>query len=333
MSNRMSPTKGNESAKKPKKKAPKKTPEIQTRKEFQSDSDLSISTPGETISDLRKEFNCQVTQIKADFENQLNLIKADFRGQTDALHRVINDKDTLIGALQKKVGELEKSLDYLHNETSENNKKIDHNTKHFESEITKTNQSVFSVKEKAVDLEDRSRRSNLVFYNFPEAEDGEEDNCERRVYNLLENLGIFPRDHEIWMDRAHRLGKKRTGNDVKPRPIIVKFTYYKQKQQILNSGSKFRHCPVNVSEDFSRETLEVHKKLFNHGKAAKMSYNDSSKSIIKFKVNYRRLVMTYTLNKSDARAKTVTRSFSLDNIKHNPDWYKLIPRAVTQSDN
>ena len=119
------------------------------------------------------------------------MIKADFRGQTDALHRVINDKDTLIGALQKKVGELEKSLDYLHNETSENNKKIDHNTKHFESEITKTNQSVFSVKEKAVDLEDRSRRSNLVFYNFPEAEDGEEDNCERRSTTSWRILVFF----------------------------------------------------------------------------------------------------------------------------------------------
>ena len=93
-----------------------------------------------------------------------------------------------------------RKVDFMSKETSANRQNIEKNTKIFESEITKISERVSNVKEKAVDLEDRSRRSNLVFYNFPEADDGQEDHCERKVYNLLENLSIFPRDHEIWID-------------------------------------------------------------------------------------------------------------------------------------
>ena len=107
MSTRMSPPKANKDGKKQskaEKKASKKPLETQHQNEaqnqndFQSDPDLSISLSGETLSELKKEF-----------ENQLSLIKADCNARVEALHRVVNDKDVVIGTLQKKIGELEKS--------------------------------------------------------------------------------------------------------------------------------------------------------------------------------------------------------------------------------
>ena len=85
---------------------------------------------------------------------------------------------------------------------------------------------------------------------------------------------------------------------------------------------KFKNCPINVSEDFSKETLYVHKQLFKYGKEAKERlYADDVKGIKYYKISYRRLVLTYTSNKNNINAVTFTRSFSLDYIQKNPRWY------------
>ena len=195
----------------------------------------------------------------------------------------------------------------------------------FNLELKKTNNNVTDVKNKSVDLEDRSRRSNLIFYNFPEADRGQTENCERLVYNLIQRLEIFPEHEELWIDRAHRLGQRNYGNNTKPRPIIVKFTYFKQKQTLILNSQKFRVCPINISEDYSRETLDIHKKLFEQAKSAKNKYSDPQKSILRFNVSYRRLVVTYLLNKNDVNGRKLVKSFTLDDITNNSNWYNLPP--------
>lgn len=64
-----------------------------------------------------------------------------------------------------------------------------------------------------------------------------------------ENLGIVLDDYAV--DRAHRLGQF---DPYKPRPIIAKFCFFKQKQAILSAGVKLKgtnlfvgeDCPVNI---------------------------------------------------------------------------------------
>ena len=108
-----------------------------------------------------------------------------------------------------------------------------------------------------------------------------------------------------------RLGRRGPEHDTKPRPIIVKFTYYKQKEAIIKNASRFRNSHINVSEDYSRETLDVHRKLYQHGKAAKENlFTDPVKAIKHFKVGYRRLIITNSTNKNDPAASVFKRSFS-----------------------
>ena len=85
---------------------------------------------------------------------------------------------------------------------------------------------------------------------------------------------------------------------------------------------KFKNCDINVSEDFSKETLNVHKQLLSYGKQAKESlFTDDKKGIKYYKIAYRRLILTYTTDKKKTDALTFTRSFSLDFIKKNQKWY------------
>ena len=126
----------------------------------------------------------------------------------------------------------------------------------------------------------------------------------------------------LYIDRAHRLGRKTPACANKPRPIIAKFSYFKQKDEIIKHGFKFRNTPINVSEDYSRETIKEHKMLRDHGKNAAQVFSDPIKSLVSYKVVYKRLLITYSLNKNKNDAKKFVKSFTLDYIKSNPYWFK-----------
>ena len=97
------------------------------------------------------------------------------------------------------------------------------------------------------------------------------------------------------------------------------------KQHIIMNGRRFRGTNIGVSKDYSKQTLEVHRQLKNQAWEAKeIKFSDPVKSIKHYKITYRRAVLTYSTDKSNPAAKTFTRSFSLEDMSKNSQWY--IPR-------
>jgi len=111
--------------------------------------------------------------------------------------------------------------------------------------------------EKTIYLESQSRRSNLIFYGLSESTP---DDCEHKVRHLIKvHLGLKelfypnadegssePRDrltNLLRFERCHRLGQKRK-DDTEPRPIIVKFTYFKT---VRPSGKNVNYFVRKVS--------------------------------------------------------------------------------------
>ena len=90
---------------------------------------------------------------------------------------------------------------------------------------------------------------------------------------------------------------------------------------------------MNMSEDYSRETLAIHKKLRATAKDAKDNlYNDPTKCIVRYHVTYRKVLITYAMDKNDKSSKTFSKSFSLDSIRDNVTWYiPPAPPAKVQS--
>ena len=119
------------------------------------------------------------------------------------------------------------NYNYLSKQTSDIKKNQTEFANYIENKIDGNGKFLTEVKNKTVDLEDRSRRTNLVFYNFAEASYGTSENCDSMVENLLKSLNIFPPGEDIWIERAHRLGRRSFNSATKPRPIIVNFAYYK----------------------------------------------------------------------------------------------------------
>ena len=256
--------------------------------------------------------------MKKYFDHKLLLIQTETNGQISALKDILKSKDETISKLNVEIGELKATCSFLTKETSELTKKIETN----KDKISNTMKQHNDLVEKAVDLEDRSRRNNVIFYNIKEQE-GED--CDTLITGLLKAQGFFRPDYILEIDRAHRLGRKRVDNEgQRPRPIIVRFNFFKDKDLIIKKGKLFKGTEVAASEDFSKITVETHKKLRNHAKEAKYSLeNDKSQEICiaNYKVSYKRITISYKKKNSDNPTTLFSRSFSLQQIESDRNWF------------
>ena len=282
------------------------------KKNFDSSSDLDISYDKCKCSHSCKCFE----ELKSEFEHKFKLWKIEVDAKISTLHSVIEKKDESNGKLHKEIGELKTTCSYLTEELKNVCKKVDchenFSSKKFEM-----------IDEKAADLEDRSRRNNLVFFGIPESDGKSPENCEEVISDILIKQNIMthqnatdPSTRELF-DRAHRLGPKKSDQD-QPRPIIVKATYFKDKQYILSNSYKMKNSPYNVSEDFSKPTLAIRRTLVSRAKLAKTQCPE----VKSFKLKYKNLVIQYECNGRNGKYNFY-KSFSLKDVQ-DPKWF--LPR-------
>ena len=118
---------------------------------------------------------------------------------------------------------------------------------------------------KIVDLEDRSRRNNLRINWISEKENETWYECEQEVQSLIKDkLGIA---ENIVIERAHRVKKKgNSDNPGKPRTIVCRSLNYKDKTNILKNAKNLKGKNIFINKDFSRETMELSKELWENVK-------------------------------------------------------------------
>ena len=145
--------------------------------------------------------------------------------------------------------------------------------------------------DKLDDLENRSRRNNLIVFNFPEGEEnsaGSGSSCIQFISGFISSLD--PNLH-FQIERAHRTPPgpaplpDRSGK-IKDRPIHVCFTSFQERDKVrkaciaaFKTGKKFKERKLFVSEDFSlrvqarrKALLPTLKKLQHEGKKAFFTY-------------------------------------------------------------
>ena len=166
--------------------------------------------------------------------------------------------------LSKEIADLKESLEFTQEETegkfSTLNKKISTMEKNLFSlkkdiDIIQTTKPSWAIDTEVVDLEDCSRRNNLRINGIKEGKNETWEECEERVNCFLEEkLDIDT--SEIWIERAHRVGEKKNGQE---RQIVVQFNSYKNKLDILRNCKKLKGTNFSVFEDFSKETASIRK--------------------------------------------------------------------------
>ena len=128
---------------------------------------------------------------------------------------------------------------------------------------------------KSIDLEARSRRNNLLFYQLAEVRN---ENCNGIVTQfLLDKFNIEIDESAIC--RAHRLGRFK-GKD-KPRPIIVAFQEYILTERIVRQAHILKETKFGVSRDHPIEITRARKTLWPDFKQVK-ALNPSAKVAISY---------------------------------------------------
>ena len=140
------------------------------------------------------------------------------------------------------------------NERSEvNNVDVENVDTHYTNDSINNIESIRRLEQRIDNLEDHSRRDNLLFYGFPEYLG---ENCTLRIKEVICNKILNDSVHakDIKFVRAHRLGKY-NGRNAKPRPIIVKFREYNERMDVFMSKKKLRGTQEN--KNFRKTKFQI----------------------------------------------------------------------------
>ena len=83
-------------------------------------------------------------------------------------------------------------------------------------------------------------------------------------------------ESEVSFERVHRMGKH-WGTGERPRPIVAKFTFHKQREEVRKSSVNLKGSDFGVAEQFPPEIMvkrkqqwPIFKKAREEGKRAKL---------------------------------------------------------------
>ncbi|XP_077560605.1 uncharacterized protein LOC144175397 [Haemaphysalis longicornis] len=147
-------------------------------------------------------------------------------------------------------------------------------------QVSNLQKEITALELKLDDLENRSRRSNLIFYGIEEDKNENNESLEDTINEkILKNiLEIEP----VAIERIHRLGRAAEG---KNRPVILKLLNSRDKAKVFKNCHKLKETDFAISEDFSPRVREIRRKLWNSARANKDAGDKVTLSYDKLYIN------------------------------------------------
>lgn len=135
--------------------------------------------------------------------------------------------------------------------------------KSLNAEVNALRQETERVSEESVDLQARSMRDNLLFFNFQECDSSDErrtENCTEKIKAFCAGTLKIEDSQELKIDRAHRVG---TYERNKTRPIVVKFNYFPDKVRVKQAAyNVLKGSAYRVADQFPRKIEERRQVLY-----------------------------------------------------------------------
>ena len=108
--------------------------------------------------------------------------------------------------MDKKLDDLRDGMNKTFTEFHEKVKVVQDECEELRQENVLLREELEQVKLKTDDLENRSRRNNLLFHGIERSENETNEQCEKRIHTLLQDKLGF--GYDVQFDRVHRYGKK-----------------------------------------------------------------------------------------------------------------------------
>jgi hypothetical protein len=255
---------------------------------------MSVEQPSQSHQMLN--VNQSILNKLEAIENRLKSLD-NIEATLTTMNTKLETVDTRVSHVEKNMTTIEKAVHDLENSRSFDSNTIDElkeRHKTLEKDISTNKQSKEDIqslkrensqlKESVIDLQARSMRDNLLFFNFPEKQRSdhnkyEMENCECKILDFcVKELKIENAKDIIKLDRTHRIGKY---NSAKTRPIVVKFNYYKHKELVRTKAREhLQGSPFGVSDQYPREIQErrralmpIKRQAHSEGKVAVLNYD------------------------------------------------------------
>jgi hypothetical protein len=217
-----------------------------------------------------KEVNVRLDRVLNGIEKASN--------QWSALQEKVNGLEDQIAENEKQIDVDHKDIDSLSQRIGFLETKLDRTNE----ELEKTQEHNKKMQKHLNDLEDRNKRNNLIFSGVPEDKNETWQQSEIKVKNIIRNQMKL---EEIEIERAHRMQNGSLQNGAKP--IIVKFTKYKDKERVLNKTIALTGSNIFVNQDYCKNTRDVQKILREKRKEFK-----DLETVKKAVIRYKKLVVT-----------------------------------------
>jgi chromosome segregation ATPase len=253
----------------------------------------NLSTMPEWASGLIDSVN----QIKAEM-TKLN----DIDKNVKSINVKMSQLETKVIDVEHKVNNIEESCNFLsdRHDSHENElkgardeiKKLREECSTLGGSYTQLNRDKKNLESKVQDLEWRSMRENLMFFGIPE-QTSETGDCSVIIREFCQTQLCMDNTQDFEIDRAHRIGKQRTGAI---RPIVVKFHKYEIKERIRSKSYERRDAlklaNVNVREQWPKEMMERRRQLYPVMNEARLKGNTTRLVRDKLYINNREYVPT-----------------------------------------
>lgn len=231
--------------------------------------------PGQASMAAEDANPANVANIAAGMEHGTETdIRAALR---DVVHEVttnvtkaMDEKFAPILELLKKHGDLLESHEERLDEAERRIGAVEDTLDPVKTKVEKLEKTVDFLIEHVDDLENRGRRMNIRVLNLPE---GAEGTNPTRFFErwLPEVLHIEGKGGQIKLERAHRSLAPKPPSTQRPRPVLVRFHNYQDKQRVMNASWE----------------LARHNQVVKHGGSTVMFFQDFSVTVARKRKGYK----------------------------------------------
>jgi hypothetical protein len=204
-----------------------------TKRSAQNLNKTHLCTPSKPVKSKIQKPNTPDRRMEEKEEEK----EIDMR-EIQQMFTIMMGKLEKLDGIEADMKEIKHSLEDAHAEIADvkrENETTRVNQEQARGKLEKLEKDNTTLRDKIVDIQARSMRDNLLFFNIPEQD---KEITTEIIHNLLETkFQIKDAKEVIKIDRSHRIGKKREGNR-KPRPIVVKFNYHQDREHVRLNAKK-----------------------------------------------------------------------------------------------
>ena len=224
----------------------------------------------EKLAAMQKEFDGKLKYEEDKYILLLDQQTKMFKTWMDSGKESTENNTLTLGKMCEKIGELENQIKTFTNKKASDHDSLIHEpfdkatSGHTQSRVESVENALYDLEakvkacEKQIDsIEDQSRRNNIKFFGIEQTKEWETwEDSENLIRELMKSKLKLSNADDIRITRAHRLAKGSKQKKDDPRPLIVKFDFFSDRQAVLRASSLLKPFNIFVSEDFCTRTSD-----------------------------------------------------------------------------